>query len=53
MKEGKEGAAVAVSCGKSIPGRDGSQRKGPEAEDGEVDGNLGSRGQRSCRAWWN
>lgn len=53
LKEGKEGAAVAMSCGNSIPGRDCSQCKGPEAEDGEVEGNLGGRGQRSCRAWWN
>ena len=38
LKEGKEGAATAMSWGKSIPGRDSSQCKGPEAEDEEVEG---------------
>lgn len=38
LKEGKEGAAIAMSCGKSIPDRDSSQCKGPESEDEEVEG---------------
>ena len=37
-ENGREWAAIAMSWGKSIPGRDSSQCKGPEAEDEEVEG---------------
>ena len=53
LKEGKEGAATAMSWGKSLPGRDSSQCKGPEAEDEEVEAEdrdrAGPSGPNRCQ----